>query len=109
MVTCNVRDCAGRPQQRGMCAKHYSRWRRHGDPTVGSHHLRLDSRPLLEALAARRCPINELLPDRTDQTAVHRARRQGTVDEFVADRIAVRALRLTVDEVYGFILEEATA
>jgi hypothetical protein len=109
MVTCTVLDCDGRPRQRGMCVKHYTRWRRHGDPTVGSHHLRLDAAPLLEALEARRRPLAELLPSATDRTAVQRARREGTIDEFVADRIAVRGLGWTVDEVYGFRLEEATA
>jgi hypothetical protein len=108
-MTCTVLDCDGRPRKRGMCVKHYTRWRRHGDPTVGSHHLRLDAAPLLEALEARRRPLAELLPDLTDQTAVYRARRAGDIDEFVADRIAVRGLGLTVDEVYGFQLQEAGA
>jgi hypothetical protein len=69
--------------------------------------MRLDARPLLAALEARCRPLTELLPHDTDRTAVMRARKVGTVDEYVADRIAVRALGLTVDEVYGFVLREA--
>jgi hypothetical protein len=108
MVTCTVDGCPTPPRTAGLCSKHYFRKRRHGDPNVGAH-LRLDAAPLLAALAARRCPLPELLPDPTDQTAVHRARRVGDIDEFVADRLSIRALGLTVDEVYGFQLEEAGA
>lgn len=31
---CAVEGCADRPRRRWMCQKHWSRWFRHGDPTV---------------------------------------------------------------------------
>lgn len=29
---CSVSDCSGAAIKRGMCSKHYQRWRKHGDP-----------------------------------------------------------------------------
>lgn len=30
--TCSIPECSGRVLARGMCNKHYIRWRKHGDP-----------------------------------------------------------------------------
>jgi hypothetical protein len=38
---CSVADCPKAAGRRGWCSAHYSRWRRHGDPTV-----RVRARPL---------------------------------------------------------------
>lgn len=32
---CIVEDCGLTPFVRGMCSRHYSRWKRHGDPLAG--------------------------------------------------------------------------
>lgn len=32
--SCSVNDCVGPVIVRGMCPKHYTRWRRHGDPSA---------------------------------------------------------------------------
>lgn len=43
-AVCSIADCGGFPLRgRGWCAKHYERWRVHGDPTVA---LRLTGLPL---------------------------------------------------------------
>ena len=31
MATCSIMDCDDEATSRGLCAKHYMRWRRHGD------------------------------------------------------------------------------
>jgi hypothetical protein len=33
-MTCSVDGCTGTSRKRGMCAKHYNRWWKHGDPLV---------------------------------------------------------------------------
>lgn len=33
-MTCTVAGCRRPLEARGLCAKHYQRWRVHGDPTV---------------------------------------------------------------------------
>ena len=50
--TCSVRDCDEPTEARGFCVKHYSRWRRRGDPlkvgretqstTYGAVHQRIN-------------------------------------------------------------------
>lgn len=36
--TCSIEGCMGKPSSKGWCDKHYSRWRRHGDPTRRDRH-----------------------------------------------------------------------
>lgn len=36
MKTCSVPGCDGKLRGHGYCEKHYTRWRRHGDPLGGS-------------------------------------------------------------------------
>lgn len=36
LVACSVSGCGGTVIARGWCQKHYSRWRRHGDPVAGN-------------------------------------------------------------------------
>ena len=31
---CSVNDCDNSSEKRGMCGKHYFRWRKYGDPLV---------------------------------------------------------------------------
>lgn len=33
-VACKVEDCDRRVAARGLCGKHYARWKKHGDPQV---------------------------------------------------------------------------
>lgn len=33
-MTCSIDDCTAPVWARGWCQKHYTRWQRHGDPTV---------------------------------------------------------------------------
>lgn len=49
-VECSVANCSQRPKARGLCAAHYGRFRRHGDPTSGR-------RPPASASAA--CGVDE--------------------------------------------------
>jgi hypothetical protein len=32
--SCSVAECGGKVLARGLCDKHYRRWRRHGDPNI---------------------------------------------------------------------------
>lgn len=36
-LTCSVEGCAARPESKGMCSKHYTRWRRHGTTEYVGH------------------------------------------------------------------------
>lgn len=38
---CSIDDCADPAKTRGMCAKHYQRWRAHGDPHYTTRGLRV--------------------------------------------------------------------
>lgn len=107
-MTCTIVGCDREVRARGWCQKHWTRWKAHGDPEAGV--LVLDAGPLLEAFDRRlnaraawgdRPQIERLLPDGADRRAFNRARRAGRVTECTADRLAVRGLGLTVDEVYG--------
>jgi HNH endonuclease len=40
-ATCNVDECGGAVSARGMCVKHWTRWRRHGDPLLTKHTNRI--------------------------------------------------------------------
>ena len=33
-MTCTVEDCPNKVRARGLCGKHYQRWKKHGDPLV---------------------------------------------------------------------------
>lgn len=73
----------------------------------GQPDLRLDPAPLLRHLqVARRAGRVRLNP--ADRKAIERAGRDGWITEPVADRIAVRALGLTIDEIYGLDIEAAS-
>jgi len=73
-----------------------------GDPCM------LDAGPLLAAVESTGRPLTELLPDRSDQRAYYRARRAGTVSETAADRIAIVALGLPLELIYGDLIEVAS-
>lgn len=62
--------------------------------------LTIDARPLVEAIERRRVRIAGVL-DAADARAYYRARQTGTLTDAAADRIAVRALGLTLTEIYG--------
>ena len=61
----------------------------------------LDSGPLVDAIRARKTPLARLLDDPSDQRAYFRALNHGTVSDDVADRLSIRALGLTLEELYG--------
>lgn len=46
---CSIPKCSGRHKGRGLCGKHYRRWRKHGDPSVVK-----DRRPPIKDLAGQR-------------------------------------------------------
>jgi hypothetical protein len=60
----------------------------------------LDAGPLTSAIR-RRGPVVEVLPEATDRRAFYRAERDGQVTDAMADRLAVRGLGLTLEELYG--------
>lgn len=62
--------------------------------------LTIDAGPLVEAIERRRVQIASAL-EPTDARAYYRARQRGVITDEVADRICVRALGLTLTEVYG--------
>lgn len=47
MTACAIAGCTGEAHCRGWCKKHYTRWRRHGDPTTVISH----GRPLTDPAA----------------------------------------------------------
>lgn len=60
----------------------------------------LDPRPLVAAIEATGTPLYQLL-DEGDRRAFYRARAEGRITEEVADRLAIRALGLTLELIYG--------
>lgn len=62
--------------------------------------IRIESGPLVEAVERRGVRLASALDD-ADRRAFYRARESGVIAEAIADRIAVRALGLTLVEVYG--------
>lgn len=60
-MKCVIEDCSNPSRQRGWCRKHYTRWKRHGDPLIclltfgkgtltdrGYHRIQMDKKPILE-------------------------------------------------------------
>ena len=60
----------------------------------------LDARPLIAAVEARGLPVTHLL-EGNDRRAFYRAKQSGRISDRAADRIAVAALHMTLDELYG--------
>jgi hypothetical protein len=111
-VTCHVDGCSRPIKGRGLCNTHHKHYRRKGwpmpcEPRQGTSPM-LDARPLIDTVVATGQSVYRLWPDRSDVKAFHRAKTSGRVSEAVADRLAVRGLGRTVDEVYGYRLEEHT-
>lgn len=69
---------------------------------------RLDPAPLLHAIRARHTPLTRLLPDPADRRALQRAIRSGWISEPIADRIAIVALGLPLELIYGDLIEVAS-
>jgi hypothetical protein len=63
-------------------------------------YVMLDAGPLLDAIELRGVSTLKLFDD-TDRRAYHRAKKSGRITDVMADRLAIRALRLTLEEVYG--------
>ena len=102
MNTCARVDCNRRRYALQHCRKHYNYWRLHGTLIFDEPSDIIDARPLIHAVEDRLAgrALNWLIPDLADQRAFYRSRQSGRITEVVADRIAVRALRMTIDEVY---------
>jgi len=66
-VTCIVPECDGDPgvpgAARGYCPKHYSRWRRHGDPNVYGNRIVGDDDTRFWSHVDKDGPIPEHRPD----------------------------------------------
>jgi transcriptional regulator with XRE-family HTH domain len=67
--------------------------------------IKLPIGPLERHIRVKGKPVKQLLDDATLR-AYYRALESGEITERMADRIAITALRLTVDEIYGFDFEE---
>lgn len=65
---------------------------------------RLPAGPLVDAIRTRQGHrrLTELLPNVEDRRAFYRAADSGTVTEPIADRLAIRALGLTIEAIYGW-------
>lgn len=59
-MTCSVGGCEVVAKSRGLCATHYSRFRRHGSPEVVGKRGR-KSRPVMERIRAHLVPSGECL------------------------------------------------
>ena len=71
--------------------------------------IKLDAGPLVAAIEARPGPVTEKLQTDTDRRAYYRALKDGEVTDVMADRLAVRVLGLTLDEIYGPNWDEVAA
>jgi hypothetical protein len=77
MSTCAISGCPNRAVAHGLCAKHYMRQRRHGDPNVeipvGRHPKPTPAAPKLDAVkrenAALREQVQALTRDRDEARA----------------------------------------
>ena len=99
--TCARVDCDRPAYSLQHCRQHYRRWLKTGTLIVDEPSPLIDAQPLVAAIERRLVgqTLTWLMPDKADQAAYHRARKSGRISEVVADRIAVRALRMTIDEV----------
>lgn len=60
----------------------------------------LDTAPLIAAIGGRGIPVVQVLAD-ADRRAFARAKKTGRISDALADRIAITAVGLTLEEVYG--------
>ena len=99
-MRCSVDDCGRDVWARTWCKTHYDRWRRTGEldyfPPIW-----LDAEPLIVAVERRGLPLKGRL-DESDRRAYGRAKQSGRVTDLIADRLAVRLLSMTLDELYGY-------
>ena len=102
MAVCARVDCDRKVYCRQHCRVHYNNWLATGTLHYDPPSPTIDATPLVAAIERRLVgqTLTWLMPDKADQAAYHRARKSGRISEVVADRIAVRALRMTIDEVY---------
>jgi hypothetical protein len=101
-VTCTVDGCDRVHMGRGLCNSHYSRWLRGGDLQLVRTIVMVDAEPLLDAITRRlgERAVTWLIPDDSDRRAYYRAKASGHISEAVADRLCVKVLGRTIDEVY---------
>ena len=59
---CIIKDCTTKSTARGMCVKHYGRWRRHGDPYNSRKETVRKAKPYLDKNGYRAIPINSDYP-----------------------------------------------
>jgi WhiB family transcriptional regulator, redox-sensing transcriptional regulator len=76
-------------------------------PVATKRPLKLSSAPLLAAIEQGGLLVEGM--NVADRRALRRAKANGWVTDLVADRIAVKVLRLTLDEVYGSGWDEVAA
>ena len=59
MRTCSIEGCDKKQLAMGWCAKHYSRWRRHGDPHHVEYQHREQGKPVDMEYICSQCVIDE--------------------------------------------------
>lgn len=52
---CSIEGCEGSVTSRGWCERHYTRWKRHGDPLVTMKRWRSSTDPVRETKACTKC------------------------------------------------------
>ncbi len=90
MALCSVPDCGARAAARGLCAKHYMRWRRRGDPAVTGQRGRPANRPRYQPLALRLHELGlvEDYEQLIQQLAEHASRPNGSLNVSKLQRAA---------------------
>lgn len=60
---CLIEGCEGPVSTRGWCEKHYTRWKRHGDPLIAMKRWRTSTDPVREAKSCAACGQTKTLSE----------------------------------------------
>jgi hypothetical protein len=109
-MTCARIGCDRQPYSRQHCRTHYELWRRTGRLGGEPDYDLVDAQPLVDAIlhrveqlqhqTDRWVGVKTVIVDDADRRAWYRARKAGVIREVIADRLCIRALGRTIDEVY---------